>query len=429
MSQPPKFFFNFDPAFQADFTKEVFVRAFEPQRPIPQNPQLIIYRTRLQQLRAYYTRPQPNTPHPDLPQVYFADDLDFQDRTAGMVEWTRIHVTLPPEWLNTESYPYEYPGYQGTTAVLGRNPFTHTVTSKLVNDYFIVGNLPTFANLLANYDDFSNASWVKTGASATASAAAVPVCAVLSTLAAKIVESNTNAIHIAAQASNATAGLVAGAAFIQAAERTKVRVGFANSTGTAPFADVLVDLNTGQPTNNALSNYAVAAIGEGWWRVDVIANAPAGNAALVVALCDNGGNLSYLGNGSSGLYAWRGQMVNGNSVPHATVPPATTPDGGGYPIATADLIPVKFGTRYLYQVPWGFGNSNATAAQFVAGYLSDGGFGLIATSPTLTNYKGWVTTDSGNTNTNSYSIEAHDSVQSLWVGSIWLRQRRFVKAI
>jgi hypothetical protein len=98
------------------------------------------------------------------------------------------------------------------------------------------------------------------------------------------------------------------------------------------------------------------------------------------------------------------------------------------PITQADKIPVKFGTRYLYQTPWGYGSST-TSGQFVAEYLSDGGFGIVATSPTLSQYQGYVTADSANGNSNSYSIESQDSVLSLWYGSIWERQRRFVKAI
>ena len=88
---------------------------------------------------------------------------------------------------------------------------------------------------------------------------------------------------------------------------------------------------------------------------------------------------------------------------------------------------MKFGTRFLYQVPWGLGTSNVQSTQFVAEFLSDGGYGLVATSPSLSNYKNYVTADSGNTN--SYSIESQDSVQTLWYGAIWERQRRYVKAI
>jgi hypothetical protein len=119
--------------------------------------------------------------------------------------------------------------------------------------------------------------------------------------------------------------------------------------------------------------------------------------------------------------------VAGNTVPYATVPPTIAGDGTtSYPITQVDQIPVKFGTRYLYQTPWGYGSST-TSGQFVAEYLSDGGFTLVATSPTLSAYKNYVTLDSGNIS--SYSIESQDSTLSLWYGGIWERQRKFVKAI
>jgi hypothetical protein len=97
-----------------------------------------------------------------------------------------------------------------------------------------------------------------------------------------------------------------------------------------------------------------------------------------------------------------------------------------YPIALPQSIPVVFGQRYLYQTPWGYG-STTTSGQFVAEYLSDGGFGLVATSPTLSDYNGYISFDASNPV--YYSIESQDSVLSLWYGSIWERQRRFVKAI
>jgi hypothetical protein len=119
--------------------------------------------------------------------------------------------------------------------------------------------------------------------------------------------------------------------------------------------------------------------------------------------------------------------VAGNTAPYATVPPTVAGDGAtNYPIAQPDNIPVSFGTRYLYQTPWGYGTST-TSGQFVAEYLSNGGFGLVATSPTLNTYYAYVASDS--TVTNSYSIESQDSILSLWYGSIWERQRKFVKAI
>lgn len=427
---PPKF--TFVPGTgNPDFSVEVPVRAFEPERPYPQNPNIIVYRTWFAQLRAYYSKPVPNTPHPDLPQVYFADDIDFQDRMSGMIEWTRVYVTLGTQWNDFASEAYSFPGYQGTTSVLGRTPFTKVVTTKIVNDYYAVGTLPTFLNNVAAYDDFSNAAWTKSNCNAAANSTAIPACAGGGVTATKLTETVANGFHDITQASSLSAGNTTGSIFARAGERNQLYFALLDNTNGS-YARVGVDLSTGQEITSSfggttqVGNYSVAAIGDGWWRINLTGNCPTANA-VISAFIGNANALSYAGDGTSGLSLWRGQLVAGNSVPYSTVPPTTASDGTtNYPITTADGIPQKLGTQFLYQVPWGFGGSNAVAGQFVAEFLSDGGFGLVATSPSLTNYKANATTDLGNTN--SYSIESADSVQSLWFGSIWERRRQFVKS-
>lgn len=410
---------------QPAFATEVCVRAFEPERPYPQNPSAIIYRARFKQLRAYYTRPARNTPHPNLPQVYFCNDVEFQDRTGGLIEWTRVWATIPNSWDDFDSEPYVYPGFQGTLTAVGRNPLSRIVTCKKNYDYFIVGNLATFDNNVPNYDDFSAANWIKTQCSASANAAAVPACANAAQVASKIIESNANAQHfVYAEVTSPAGGMIAGSVFLKSAERTRARVEIHNATGVL-VGNVAVDLATGNLTKSNGIEAQMAAVGEGWWRVAMTAQTSDGvnsNAVLQVTLEDASGNPSYVGDGASGLYAWRGQLAFNANIPHATVPPTVSGDGTNYPIQKADLIPQKFGTRFLFSV---FG-ADPNATQLVAEYLSDGGFGLIASVPTKTNYNTNVAADEANPN--SYSIESQDSVQKLWEGSIWERERRFVKA-
>jgi hypothetical protein len=109
---------------------------------------------------------------------------------------------------------------------------------------------------------------------------------------------------------------------------------------------------------------------------------------------------------------WRPQLVQSGTIPHATIPPTTTADGTNYPLSNADNILVKFGLQYVYQ--W----SQNVAAEYLDG----------STSPNINTYNTWVATDAANANSNSYSIESADSTLSLWQGSVWQRQRHFVKA-
>jgi hypothetical protein len=415
---------------QPAFSVETPTRAFEQTRPYPQNSQIIIYRTRFMQLRAYYSRPTANTPHPNLPQVYFADDVDFQDRLGGLVEWTRVYTTLPTSWNDFSSDVYNYPGFQGTLYLLGRNPFSHIVTTKEVKDYYMVGNTVAFSNLLTSYDNLNASPWSLSGATSTGNYATIPVCAGATQAAARITESTGNSQHYVSQSATTNVGLITGSVFVKAGDNSRVDVGLYNG-GQGTFANVSVDLEIGQPLSDQYiygNGWGIASVGDGWWRINVTGTAASSPNQLQVRLLGVTGNPTYTGTATS-LYAWRGQLVAGNTAPYATVPPTVAGDGTtSYPITQVDKIPVKFGTRYLYQTPWGYGSST-TSGQFVAEYLSDGGFGLVATSPTLSDYNGYVTADSANGNSNSYSIESQDSVLSLWYGSIWERQRKFVKAI
>ncbi len=402
----PQFFFFTAPGQQA-FREEVCTQAFEPTRPYPQNPSAIIYRARFKQLRAYYTKPVPNTPHPNLPQVYFVDDVDFQDRTSGMVEWTRIYSTCPTSWNDFSSTAYTYPGLTGV-----RVPVSRTVTEKIIQDYFLVGTLPTFDNLLTSYDNFAAAAWNANGVTVTANVANLPACAGGTNVAAQITDSGST-FHFVVQGSGATAAKPV-AAFVKNGNANVARIAMVAAGGpNLDLAYATVDLRTGLVLANANAVGRVAAIGDGWWRIgleDVVGSQT--NAGLAVALCDDNGNTSYVASGRN-LFAWRGQVPNvGTTVPHATVPPTLTVDATNYPVPNADNILVKFGLQYVYQ--W---------SQNVAAEYLDGG-----TAPNINTYNTFVATDAANGNSNSYSIESTDSTLSLWQGSIWQRQRHFVKA-
>ncbi len=402
----PQFFFNTAPG-QPAFSEEVCTQAFEPTRPYPQNPSAIIYRARFKQLRAYYTKPVPNTPHPNLPQVYFVDDVDFQDKTSGMVEWTRIYSTCPTSWNDFSSTAYTYPGLSGI-----RVPVSRTVTEKIIQDYFLVGTLPTFDNLLTNYDNLAGVQWNANGVTVTANTTNVAACAGGTNAAATLVDSGS-ANHFVMQGSGVSAAKPV-AVFVKNNTANVARVSLvAAATPNLDLAYATVDLRTGLVIANANAIGAVAAIGDGWWRIGL--NNPVGsvaNAALAICLCDDNGNTTYVASGRS-LFAWRGQVPNvGTTVPHATVPPTLTVDGTNYPVPNADNIPVKFGIQFVYQ--W---------SQNVAAEYLDGG-----TAPNINTWNGWVSADAANGNSNSYSVESTDSTLSLWQGSIWQRQRHFVKA-
>lgn len=403
---------------QEPFSTATCVEAFAPVRPHPQQPQAIIYRERWMQLRSYYTRPAQNTPHPDLPQVYFADDVDFRDQKSGMIEWIRIYTTLPNSWNDFESYAYTFPGIQWSPLILGRAPFSRVVTSKLVNDYFMAGSVsPNFSANITNYD--SPWTWAASDLVATANAVPLPISAGNASsngIAYGFAATNTNFPHVVGRVSISGAGHLCGSMFLYGVECMRARLAI-NDNSMVAYVDA--DLSNGTVTKGAGATSAtIQAVGDGWWRVAVSGNATNASAQLQLYLLNNAGEVNYIGNNTDRIYVWRGQLVNGTQRPHATIPPTTTPDGGSYPIASADMIPQKFATQFLYS-PNAFPNSN-----IVVEYLSS------LSSPNYQTYwnsnTSWVNTDTNAPN--SYSIEANDSTQQLWQGGIYLRQRRYVKA-
>lgn len=416
MPNPTQFIFKTVSGQQLDFSSEVIVEAYQPIRPFPQNPSAVVYRARLMQLRAYYSRPDFNTPHPNLPQVYFADDTDFQDRTSGMIQWTRTWVTLPSSWNDFDSYSYTYPGLSWNLATAGRSPFTRTVTSKVLRDYFVVGPLSPFSAGFTVYDDFADAAWTKLNTTGTANARPIPDCAGGTNSAAKITENGSAGEHGVSQLVAAGAGQVWGSVFLASAGRDKALVRI-NDGGE--IANVAVDLSTGnlqQPTGNWGT---ISAIGEGWYRVGLSGVAANANSTLEVLLVNNSNASSYTGDGTSGLYMWRGQLVAGGTLPHATVPPTVTADNANYPVNSAGLIPAYTATLFLYR-PNGLGVPNGIVVEYL-GSLSSPNYETYYNSNSS-----WVNTD--NANSNSYSIEATDSLLNLWQGSVWVRERRAVKA-
>ncbi len=420
----PAQFFNTAPT-QPAFSAEVCIRAFEPVYPYPQNPLAIVYRARFMQLRAYYTRPAVNTPHPNLPQVYFADDTDFQDRLNGVIEWTRIYLTLPPTWSDYESYPYPYPGYYATSNAPGRPPQVRTTTARLLQEYALVGALPNYSTNISNGDDPGGAGWTPSGLTYNANSIAIPSCAGGTVVAPKLRPNVASGSHSVSQAGTISAGAITGAIFVKPAGYNHVQL-LVDDSGLGT-ADCTVDLSTGILVSGNYSNASVSAIGEGWWRVAVTSNTSAANPTLRLFVLDENYSSSFAGDGTSAIYAWRGQLTPG-SVPHATIAPNGTAIGtANYPLATPGEIPGTIASQFAY----GIVITGPSLGQSI-GFLSDTIVSntnvnqVSASIPSLTNYKANATADAANAN--SYSLEATDATIGLYQGSIWTRQRRQVKS-
>lgn len=89
--------------------------------------------------------------------------------------------------------------------------------------------------------------------------------------------------------------------------------------------------------------------------------------------------------------------------------------GGDYTAVTD--IPIIDATLYLVQA----------GSVLYTDYLADSPPFATATSPDRTTYEGWMTTDAGTAS--SFSIVAETSQLTRWMGNIWQRRTRYIKAL
>jgi hypothetical protein len=180
---------------------------------------------------------------------------------------------------------------------------------------------PSATNLIENSEDFSqdvtlsNCS-VVSGFSAPDS----------SSNAFKLVEDNTNSLKLfrANNVTNTTASTSHSASiFVKAGERTKVRVYGYHLTNQKFSVDY--DLNGNQflgtnTSNSQVDGHSIEDYGDGWKRITVTGQKAATYSWDVgVSPLDDSGNVTYTGDGTSGVYIWGAQLEE-SSVPTSYIP-------------------------------------------------------------------------------------------------------------
>jgi hypothetical protein len=180
-------------------------------------------------------------------------------------------------------------------------------------------------NSLLQSETFDNATWQKTRASISANAITAPD----GTLTAdKLVEDATAAsTHFVAQSLTITADEnVADAIFLRAAERTKAQIYLTNGAGSEG-ARVDVDLSAGTLSgavargSGSLYVSSITKLADGWYRVGLGGKIASGITSgwIIVQLANAGGNVSYDGDGTSGLYVWGAQFERGAAFPSSYI--------------------------------------------------------------------------------------------------------------
>lgn len=170
-------------------------------------------------------------------------------------------------------------------------------------------------NLLTYSEQFDNAAWGKQNVSISANAVAAPNGAVVAD---KLVEDATAAVtHQAYMAvSGATnADPYTASIYARAAERSLINLFVIEGATYTRLAQCTFSLAYGVAGSVSLGGGATGSasmqdVGGGWYRCSVTVTLGGSDTSiqLRVRLADAGGNTSYTGNGTSGIYIWGAQL-------------------------------------------------------------------------------------------------------------------------
>jgi hypothetical protein len=206
-------------------------------------------------------------------------------------------------------------------------------------------NNTSVRNLLGFSEAFNNAAWNKISSSMVISAQANPVNGLFN--AQKLMEDTAASGHQVTQSATTTANPFTFSSYIKAAERnwavlaitdsgSVVRRGFFNlATGTVGTTDAGITAS-------------ITSVGNGWYRCSItIAASLAGNTVCRIYLSNDGVNVSYTGDGNSGVYIYGAQLSNSASLDPYVPTPGAAPSSTAYYGPRFDYDPVTLLPRGL----------------------------------------------------------------------------------
>ena len=195
-------------------------------------------------------------------------------------------------------------------------------------------------NLLANSDSFDAAYWTKTNSSVSANVTTAPNGTFTAD---KLVENTAASVnHFMDGGANVVGIPIVYSVYVKAAGRSFLQLtggGFGAQGNTAIF-----NLSNGTMFANFGNKGGIVDAGNGWYRC-YIAFTPSTTGSIGLYMCDNTGNPSYTGDGTSGIFFWGAQL---EQVTYQTTPStyvATT--SAAYYGPRFDYDPVTLAARGL----------------------------------------------------------------------------------
>jgi len=163
-------------------------------------------------------------------------------------------------------------------------------------------------NLLQQSETFDNAYWTKSNSTISANSTTAPN----GTLTADtLIEDTSNSTHrifnnSAVTISNTIASTYS--VYLKSAGRTRAWVRDNDIVGA------LFNLSNGTiVSTEGTATATITNVGDGWYRC-TITKVSSGTSGRIVVYLDNGTSETYTGNGTSGIYIWGAQLVEGSSA-------------------------------------------------------------------------------------------------------------------
>jgi hypothetical protein len=185
--------------------------------------------------------------------------------------------------------------------------FTRATTATRVNSDGLVELVPY--NLLQRSEEFNSAYWVKLGSTITANATTAPN----GTLTAdKLIEGVGVGLKYIQRGGVVFTASDTISVYAKSAERTQIAIGN-SAVGASIF-----DLSNGTVVSSGgsgINNETIESVGNGWYRItaNVVVLGTFGFQILLANL----GAIDYTGDGTSGLFIWGAQIVEGaNALPY-----------------------------------------------------------------------------------------------------------------
>ncbi len=235
-------------------------------------------------------------------------------------DWAIFNGSIWQKVDNTDSYdPANVAITGGTidnTVIGGTTPAAGTFTTLTAQTEVLTG---TGQNLVLQSENFT-VTWATSGSAGTGATANAATSPTGTSNASKIFELSATGVHGRSQAVSLGRIIpVTYSMYAKASERTKVRVDMSDLLTGDIYQDF--DLSTGSKIGSVVSSgswantsSAIISVGSGWYRCSI--TGIGGNTAVapVVQLLDASGAVSYVGNGTSGIFAWGAQLEISSSA-------------------------------------------------------------------------------------------------------------------